>query len=92
MTEAHIIQQFNESRRNAQSRCETVNALRHLLMDRIAIDVSDDAAYMAVYLEVMRSIESRYPLLSWEVQRQVAKKRRRQERKAHAKQGQVVHL
>jgi hypothetical protein len=81
MTEALILQEYELSTQNAKSRCLAVNALRHLMMDPVVFDSKNDSDYMSVYLKVMGDISSRYPLLSWEVQRQVAKKKRRQERK-----------
>lgn len=57
-----------------------VNGLRHFRMDKIKFDTKDDNCYMAVYTAVMASISTDYPSLSKEVERQVSKKRRRQER------------
>lgn len=57
-----------------------VNGLRHHRMDSIVFDVKDDDRYIAIYTAVMTSISTDYPSLSGEVERQVSKKRRRQER------------
>lgn len=80
MSEAAIILAFRCSRQNKEARCEAVNALRHTIMDKIVFDSRDEAAYEAVYERVMGYISRRYPPLSDEVERQMAKKRRRKGR------------
>lgn len=92
MTEELIFQAYLTSPQNANARRDTVNALRHIAMDLIAFDVKDDAAYWAVYEDIMTRISSQFPLLSWEVKRQMAKKSRRQVRRALEERQASVHI
>jgi hypothetical protein len=81
MTDELIYEAFLTSPQNKKARCETVNALRHRIMDQISFNVKDDDEYMLVYGIVMEQIASKYPSLSWEVKRQMAKKSRRYTRR-----------
>ncbi len=92
MDEQAIISEYLASPQNSRCRIVAVNSLRHLYMDTIVFDVKDDETYMAVYQRVMQFIESRYPILSWEVQRQIAKKKRRQGRRVAIEQEQQVSV
>lgn len=87
-----IYYEYLETSQNAKSRAETVNRLRHLVMDKVQFDVTDDDQYMYVYTQIMLSISSEFPSLSWEVKRQMAKKKRRQARRSLEKQEARVHI
>jgi len=82
MTNHVIYSAYLASPQNLKARTEAVNALRHLAMDVVTFNSKCDASYWSVYASVMAQIESAYPLLSWEVKRQMAKKSRRHVRRA----------
>lgn len=85
MSLSAIYVEYLKSSRNAKARAKAVSAMRHFEMDAVRFDVSDDNAYMSVYLTTMERIASDFPSLSWEVKRQTAKKKRRQTRRSLAK-------
>lgn len=87
-----IYASFLASSQNLEARIATVNALRHLLMDEIKVNTKDDVDYMLVYERVMGDIASQYPPLGEEVKRQIAKKKRRQERRSLEEQKHLVHI
>ena len=66
---------------NCREAKEMVNTLRHERMDVIVFDNTNNEVYSRIYSEVMSSIVRDYPHLSNEVQRQVAKKIRRIEKR-----------
>lgn len=93
MTEQLIMAQYFSSHEKSRKRRElAVNALRHLAMDAIAFDVTDDFIYMLHYVTAMTRISSEYLFLSLEVQRQMAKKYRRQVRRTLEKRQESVHI
>jgi len=69
---------------NCREAKEMVNTLRHERMDIIAFDNTNNEVYSRIYSEVMSSIIKDYPCLSNEVQRQMAKKIRRMEKRETA--------
>ena len=66
---------------NCREAKEMVNTLRHERMDVIVFDNTNNEVYSRIYSEVMSSIVRDYPHLYNEVQRQLAKKIRRIEKK-----------
>ena len=66
---------------NCREAKEMVNTLRHERMDVIVFDNTNNEVYSRIYSEVMSSIVRDYPHLSNEVQRQLAKKIRRIEKR-----------
>ena len=58
-----------------------VDQIRHLRMDPLVFDHTDNQKYIAVYSSIMLSISCDYPFLSREVQRQIDKKIRWQNRR-----------
>lgn len=92
MSQSAIYADYLRSPMNAKARAEAVNAMRHLAMDVVRFDVTDDDAYMSVYRRIMECIASDFPSLSWEVKRQMAKKRRRQVRRSLVKQEAGMHI
>ena len=58
-----------------------VDKIRHLRMDPIVFDNTDNQKYLTVYVSVMQSISGDYPPLEQEVQRQINKKIRWQNRR-----------
>ena len=66
---------------NCREAKEMVNTLRHERMDVIVFDNTNNEVYSRIYSEVMSSIVRDYPHLSNEVQRQMAKKIRRIEKR-----------
>lgn len=59
-----------------------VDFIRHLRMDGIKINASDNAIYITTYTSIMRSISADYPFLNEEVERQISKKIRWQTRRS----------
>lgn len=92
MTEAMIIAEYEASSKNAKMKAETVNRLRHLMMDSIVIDVKDNSTYIGVYTRIMGNISSQYPPLSQEVKRQIDKKIRWQARRSLEEQSEAMHF
>lgn len=92
MVEADIIRMYESSRKNCHDRFRAVNSLRHLFMDTVPIDVRDDVAYLRIYESVMSKISCLYPFLSWEVERQMKKKKRRYARRVSEEREQELHL
>ena len=66
---------------NCREAKEMVNTLRHERMDVMVFDNTNNEVYSRIYSEVMSSIVRDYPHLSNEVQRQMAKKIRRIEKR-----------
>jgi len=92
MTEHTVMEEFLASSQNLEARKKAVNSLRHLQMDEVTMDAKDNASYLLVYEAVMSDISSRYPSLSQEVQRQVAKKKRWQERRSLEEHKNSLHI
>lgn len=92
MMEQRIVQQYLQSAQNKYEKALAVNSLRHLSMDQVSFNTKDDSEYMLVFGMIMQDISSKYPFLSIEVQRQMAKKSRRQVRKSLEKRQTSVHI
>jgi len=90
--ESKAIHKYKLSKQNYRDKLDVVNTLRHILMDDIKVDVSDDKAYMRQYECIMSNISCSYPFLSDEVQRQVRKKKRRQARRSDEKRESNLHI
>jgi hypothetical protein len=58
-----------------------VDKIRHVRMDNVKFNQEDNEIYFRVFQEVMENIAKDYPELVNEVKRQIAKKKRWQERR-----------
>jgi type III secretory pathway component EscV len=59
-----------------------VDKIRHKRMDDIKFNSNDNAVYLQIFQEIMENIAKDYPELMNEVNRQIAKKKRWQQKRA----------